>query len=226
MFIRAKFWKFAFSLRGRQVGVISSARMDPTFYGLPADEGLALERLRKMAIKNVAILHFGDFESDDERSVLYGEILGTDDLDYVTEEIVPSESAAEARWIDRADAVCKRALSPNLWVSVYYAKQSQARALRHLRAAFANNRKFVARFERLPSAPNRRLHQRLLKDLRAGVAEDRRFETQLARGWSTRVFGQAVGAALKRGFVLQSHALRLGSPSCGGHFNPVPPIPA
>jgi predicted Zn-dependent protease len=226
MFIRAKFWNFAFSLRGGQVGVISSARMDPTFYGLPADDELALERLRKMAIKDVAILHFGDFERDDERSVLYGEILGTDDLDYVTEEIEPSESAAEARWIDRADAMCKPAISPNLWLAVSYAKESQARALRSLRAAFVHNRKFLARFERLPPAPNRRLHRRLLTGLRVGVAENRVYEARLAGGWSTAVFGQAVGAAMKRGFVLQSHALRLGSHWCGSLFNPLPPVPA
>jgi predicted Zn-dependent protease len=228
MFIAGKSWRFAFSLRDGEVAVVSSARMNPALYGLPADREVADERLRKMVLKDVAITHFGDFERDDPRSVLYGNVLGTDDLDYMTEEIEPTESPAEARWIRKADAVCERGPSPNanFFLAVFNAEKSRSKALAFLRRAISSRRKLAARFARLPAAPDRRLQRRLLSELQAAVAEERRYEAQLAPGWSTSVFGEFAKAWMMRGLVLQSLSLRLGSASCGTLFDPLPPVPS
>lgn len=84
-------WRFTFSLRSRdrRVAVVSYARMDPKNLGEPADAEVLQSRLRKMVLKNIGIMYFGLPASGNPRSVLYGNILGVDDLDRMTEEFDP-----------------------------------------------------------------------------------------------------------------------------------------
>ena len=42
--------------------------------------------LRKMISKNIGIMYYGLEESTDRKSVLYGPILGLDDLDSISED--------------------------------------------------------------------------------------------------------------------------------------------
>lgn len=87
MYIRESRWRFAFSRRQEgRFAVVSSARMDPVFLGGPADDELLHIRLRKMISKNVGIMYYGLPQSKDRRSVLFGPILGLDDLDSIGED--------------------------------------------------------------------------------------------------------------------------------------------
>lgn len=87
MYIRKSTWRFAFSRRQEwRFAVVSSARMDPVFFGEPADDELLHMRLRKMISKNLGIMYYGLPQSKDRTSVLFGPILGLDDLDSIGED--------------------------------------------------------------------------------------------------------------------------------------------
>lgn len=227
MFIPGESWKFAFSLRDGQVAVVSSARMDPAFLGLPADPALAFERLRKMVIKDVSIVHFGDFESEDKRSVLYGDVLGTDDLDFMTEDVEPRESRAQRRWIGRADSVCTDWQVAALVLGAKAGPmKTTAQVYRFLERAVPLNERFARRFLRLRPAPeDRRLHGRLVSELHAMLREDRSALRSLSPRSSTDQFGRAFASSIKHNVVMQSLALRLGSEGCGVLFDPAPIVP-
>lgn len=220
IFILGEDWKFAFSLRDGRVAVVSSARMNPAFSGLPADGELAFERLRKMVLKNVLILHFNDFESDDPRSVLYGSILGTDDLDFMTEDVEPRESGAQRGWVAKADAACDRAFDQTRTLAERYPLQTREGMLRFFSAALRVNGRFIARMERLGAAPNRQLHARFLETLTASHAADRQSLYTLRTRWTQRAFEQVIREGVRRSLVLQSLSLRLGSAGCGELFDP------
>lgn len=79
-------WEWAFSYRERTTAVVSVARMDPANWGEPADVERLRTRLRKMVSKNLGIMYYGLSPGSDRRSVLFGPILGLDDLDAIGEE--------------------------------------------------------------------------------------------------------------------------------------------
>jgi hypothetical protein len=62
--------------------VISTAR----FNAYRAGEAMQMQRLRKMITKNLGILYYGLGSSQDPGSVMYGQIMGPDDLDAVSED--------------------------------------------------------------------------------------------------------------------------------------------
>ena len=84
-------WRFTFSLRSsdQRMAVVSYARMDPAKLDGRPDEGLLRTRLRKMVTKNIGIICFGLPLSDDPRSVLFGSVLGVEELDRMTEDFKP-----------------------------------------------------------------------------------------------------------------------------------------
>lgn len=80
-------WRWAFSFRQEgRFAVVSSARMDPENWGLPPDSGLLHTRLQKMLSKNLGILYYRLPESKSRSSVLFGPILGLEDLDSIGED--------------------------------------------------------------------------------------------------------------------------------------------
>lgn len=80
-------WKWAFSLReDDQFAVVSTARMDNQNYGLGRNDEVLTARLRKMISKNLGIMYYGLGQSTDRRSVMFGPILGVDDLDSVGDD--------------------------------------------------------------------------------------------------------------------------------------------
>jgi predicted Zn-dependent protease len=84
-------WAFTFSLRSEdhRLAVVSYARMDPAnLAGRPNDD-LLKSRLRKMIAKNIGIMHYDLPLSQNPRSVLFGNILGIDDLDAMSEFFEP-----------------------------------------------------------------------------------------------------------------------------------------
>ena len=83
MYISSYDWQFSFSWRDQgKYAVVSSGRMNLG----SATEDQVHTRLRKMVTKNVGILYFHLRQSDDPRSVLYRDIGGIRELDYMGEE--------------------------------------------------------------------------------------------------------------------------------------------
>ena len=83
MYIEWSDWRYAYALRSEGThAVISTAR----FNAGRADEARQMQRLRKMTTKNLGFLYYGLGRSDDPGSVMYGQILGPDDLDAVSED--------------------------------------------------------------------------------------------------------------------------------------------
>ena len=86
MYIAKYDWQFSFSFRAEgKYGVVSSGRMT-----LPGRQGITEEliqtRFRKMLTKNIGILYYNLPASDDPRSVLYRNVGGISELDYMGEE--------------------------------------------------------------------------------------------------------------------------------------------
>ena len=87
MYIRGYPWEWAFAYRdGQRVVVVSTARMDESNWGMPAAPDRLRARLRKMVAKNLGLMYYGLKQTSDRRSVLFGPILGLDDLDAIGED--------------------------------------------------------------------------------------------------------------------------------------------
>jgi predicted Zn-dependent protease len=83
MYISSYDWQFSFSWRDQgKYAVVSSGRMN---LGSTTEDQVHT-RLRKMVTKNVGILYFHLRQSDDPRSVLYRDIGGIRELDFMGEE--------------------------------------------------------------------------------------------------------------------------------------------
>ena len=84
MYIEDLDWRYAYAFRSNNGlhAVISTAR----FNAGRADEAKQMQRLRKMITKNLGFLYYGLGSSDDPGSVMYGQIMGPDDLDAVSED--------------------------------------------------------------------------------------------------------------------------------------------
>ena len=76
-------WRYSFGVRQGTVGVVSSARMR-AWKSTPRHE---LARLRRFVTKNLGALYYGLPNSPDPTSVMYGNILGPDDLDKMSEDL-------------------------------------------------------------------------------------------------------------------------------------------
>ena len=92
MYIEKMNWRFAFSYRqtgaaSQRVAIVSFARMDPKFFGEIADDDLMMRRLRKMVTKNIGALYFGLPLSKDPKSVMFGNIMGLEELDAMGDEL-------------------------------------------------------------------------------------------------------------------------------------------
>jgi predicted Zn-dependent protease len=87
MYVNALTLNFAFAYHeGDRFAVLSTARMDPTWFADPANPDLLRKRLRKAATRMIGFLHYGYRETTDRRSVMFGPVLGIDDLDRLHED--------------------------------------------------------------------------------------------------------------------------------------------
>jgi predicted Zn-dependent protease len=85
MYIAQYDWRFTFSWRQeRKYAVVSNARMIIGARVVPVQK--LSSRLRKMVTKNIGVLYFHLPQSDDPRSVLYKNVGGISELDYMGEE--------------------------------------------------------------------------------------------------------------------------------------------
>ncbi|HEX6730977.1 MAG TPA: hypothetical protein VF074_13225 [Pyrinomonadaceae bacterium] len=87
MYIARYDWRFSFSYRDQgKYAVVSSGRMDLPVVKKPASQKLILTRLRKMVTKNVGILYYHLPQNDNPRSVLYRNVGGIRELDFMGED--------------------------------------------------------------------------------------------------------------------------------------------
>jgi predicted Zn-dependent protease len=85
MYIAQYDWQFTFSWRQEgKYAVVSNARM--SLGGPLITEEKVKARLRKMVTKNIGILYYRLPQSNDPRSVLYKNVGGISELDYMGEE--------------------------------------------------------------------------------------------------------------------------------------------
>ena len=95
LYIEGRDWRFAFGTKGAPEypkAVVSWFRMDPRNFGAALDEGLLVERIRKMVTRYIGLLYYGLSANDDPRSLLYDNILSLGDLDRMEEPLsVPGE---------------------------------------------------------------------------------------------------------------------------------------
>ena len=86
-------WRFAFSYRSPPcVAVMSYARMQ-----IDGSPELRAARLRKMTAKNLGVLVYGLPRSRDPRSLMFDEILGLEDLDFMEENFNRAGMAPDDR---------------------------------------------------------------------------------------------------------------------------------
>jgi len=81
----ARDWSYAFNYWEDNLAVISSARLDPKFYGYSPSPRLRDERLHKLLARDMGMLYFRLPESSDPTSVLYYNYSGIDDVDNMRE---------------------------------------------------------------------------------------------------------------------------------------------
>jgi predicted Zn-dependent protease len=83
------------SMSGRtdRLAVISTARLDNTFWGLPSDEAWLQERLQKLVTRSIGFVYYGLPASSDPRNVLYEQLNSIPALDEMTEEFDPVKVA-------------------------------------------------------------------------------------------------------------------------------------
>jgi predicted Zn-dependent protease len=87
MYTARQDWRFSFSYREQgKYAVVSGGRMGLRLSKRQASEDQIVTRLRKMVTKNVGVLYYHLAQSDDPRSVLYRNVGGIEELDYMGEE--------------------------------------------------------------------------------------------------------------------------------------------
>jgi len=119
-------WEFAFNFReAHQSAVISTARLNPVYYGRTAAPSLLETRLRKLLSKNIGISFYGLNLSSDPGSVLYNKVWSIETLDAMGE----AYSVRDAR--ARRD-VTLEAGDPCFAVRHYYSPRKQRTDSAHL----------------------------------------------------------------------------------------------
>jgi len=97
MYISDRDWRYAFAWRQEErFAVVSTARMDPSFPKSPEDPKLVEARARKMITKEIGLLHYHLQPSYDYASALYDSIDDVDDLDYMGEDFLTTDTKVRA----------------------------------------------------------------------------------------------------------------------------------
>jgi predicted Zn-dependent protease len=88
LYIRKFNWRYAFSFRSGQMGIVSSARMDHRWMGVwPIDSDWQETRLRKMVTKDIGVLYYHLPLSSHCQSPVFGRIGGPQELDFMGEDL-------------------------------------------------------------------------------------------------------------------------------------------
>jgi YD repeat-containing protein len=88
-------WDFTYSFHtGYSIGIVSSRRMDPTFWGDPADPAQRLASTKQMLTKYIALMYFHVPASYDPSSVMYQPQTPNGGSDDIYESDIHSEESA------------------------------------------------------------------------------------------------------------------------------------
>lgn len=87
-------WNFTYSLHSDRMGVVSTRRMDPAFWGGPPDNAARLASTKQMLTKYIALEYFHLPESFDPTSVLFSPLTPNDGPDDIYESDLHSEASA------------------------------------------------------------------------------------------------------------------------------------
>ena len=95
VFPRAYGWDFTYSLHtGSRLGMVSTRRMDPTFWGDPPDEEKRLASTKQMLTKYIAMMYFHVPISYDPSSIMYQPLTPNGGADDLYESDIHSEQSA------------------------------------------------------------------------------------------------------------------------------------
>lgn len=219
-------WRYTFAIRSPQgFAVVSSARMDPVAAGLLPNPGLGTRRLRKMVLKIVGILAYGRSPSQDPRSALYDDILGPDDLDYMSTDFDPRAPSGErSRWLQRTGGICTRGVSRGKAVLARFIVtgiNTPAEFLEFANESIALDEKERTELAAVPPAPEDRASVRALLALYGReVRADRAAVAGLRARWIVTAAQRLVRDDVRYALSLRSSALELGSRSCARYFDP------
>lgn len=212
-------YRYVFSIRDQRASVVSSARMDPRFYGLPPDAELWYSRLDKMANKMVGVLALGRRESSNPRSGLFGGILGVDDLDFMTEAFNPRPSAADKRaWLAAADRACNRARTQSAALGSR-PTQTNEQVLGVLTEFFKFESDLLTAIKALPTPRgDRALVAKLRTTFTHAVAADQAALAALTTQWDAQKLKALLAANEAASAGLRTTSFRLGSKACAAYF--------
>ena len=94
IFPRELGWNFTYSLHSNRMGVVSTRRMDPAFWGGRPNNAARLASTRQMLTKYIALVYFHLPESFDPTSVLFSPLTPNDGRDDLYESDLHSEASA------------------------------------------------------------------------------------------------------------------------------------
>jgi len=90
-------WNFTYSLHSDRMGVVSTRRMDPAFWGGTPDNAVRLASTKQMLTKYIALEYFHLPESFDPTSVLFSPLTPNGGPDDIYESDLHSESSVNGR---------------------------------------------------------------------------------------------------------------------------------
>jgi YD repeat-containing protein len=90
-------WDFTYSLHSARIGVVSSRRMDPAFWGDAPNDALRLASTKQMLTKYVAMQYFHLPDSFDPTSVLFSPLTPNGGSDNIYESDLHSEASANGQ---------------------------------------------------------------------------------------------------------------------------------
>lgn len=86
-------WEFTYSLHSTRVGVVSTRRMDPAFWGDRPDNALRLASAKQMLTKYIAMQYFHIPQSFDPTSIMFSPLTPNGGFDDIYESDLHSESS-------------------------------------------------------------------------------------------------------------------------------------
>ena len=90
-------WGFTYSLHTFRFGIVSTRRMDPTFWGDHPNDAIRLASTKQMLTKYVALTYFHLPESFDPTSILYTPLTPNEDPDDIYESDLHPEQSVNGR---------------------------------------------------------------------------------------------------------------------------------
>ena len=220
MYVQGKPWEYAFAAHeSTPYAVVSSARMDPAFSGLRSMPKLAESRLRKTVAREIGVIYLGLPLSRDRRSLLYGDALSPDDLDFMTASYSPKPYRAQkSNWLAGAQRACESAGRAAAAVKPSTAP-SPAELLASGLVTVSVDAGLARRLERLdPVATDRHRVKALLALMSRAERRDARVLAELGESWSETTIERWRQAGASDVAAMRALSLQLGADACAAYL--------